>query len=477
MSDELYTKESVLGKIGQKLREADDTRVVSKTWHKNAETKGFKKVIKTVDDNEYDDIKDTIEKIYAENITYNQYKPLFKKLCYYGGVDTSGILLKRPVLKKGKDGKNTFIFTYTRNRKPITISSESGLYHQTRVKLTNTELKPFFRGKADKGYLYEKPRIYFSLAKNMSRFCADYKRSEANIYKYRVLENITVAFVDPLVWSYPQGAVYVETDQPINVQLIAKEEKNVKQESVEEFELNDLEEFMKENGLIEYNEDSEYSCESVKSFLGKHLREKKSNDSINNGYDKIIGGFKKGIEIKEINDKEYESIKNACNTVSTKDISYVKYKLAFSKICKFVGIPSEHTCIHNIKFTNKNDKRYIEVRYSTGAKRVIIQNGVYLTMTSSKRISELKPVFKTSSCLYPSPRVYFKITREISSNDLDKKIIRYTPEELVRTAYIDMSFKDEGGKVFIDTKLPIPVIPFYEKIVKKLIKQSKERTE
>ena len=63
MSEELYTKESVLGKIGQKLREADDTRVVSKTWHKNAETKGFKKVIKTVDDNEYDDIKDTIEKI------------------------------------------------------------------------------------------------------------------------------------------------------------------------------------------------------------------------------------------------------------------------------------------------------------------------------------------------------------------------------------------------------------------------------
>lgn len=476
MSEELYTKESVLGKIGQKLREADDTRVVSKTWHKSAETKGFKRVVKTVDDDEYDDIKETIEKIYADNISYMQYKPLFKKLCYYGGIDTNGVLLKKPVLKKGKDGKNVFIFTYTRNRKPMTLSGDSGLYHQTRNKLEVNELKPFFRGKADKGYLYEKPRIYFSLSKNMSRFCADYKRSESKIYKYRVLENISMVYVDPLVWSYPQGAVYVETDQPIKVDLIAKEERDVKKESVIDDDSKELEDF-KRNWFNECDEEPEYSCESVSAFMGKHLREKKSSNNIKNEYDKIVGGFKKGIEIKEINPKEYDSIANACNTVSTKDISYVKYKLAFTKICKFVGIPSENTCIHNIKFTNKNDKKYIEVRYSTGSKRILIQNGVYLTTTSASKIDEVKPVFKSKSCLYSSPRAYFKISREIVSDDLDKKNIRYTPEELVRTAYIDMSFKDEGGKVFIETKLPIPVIPFYEKIVKKLIKQKKERIE
>ena len=80
-------------------------------------------------------------------------------------------------------------------------------------------LKPFFRGKSERGYLYDKPRIYFTIHKNLPKLAADYAPTE-KMYKYKCKRNIAQAYVDPLLRTGFMGAVYVETDSPIPVESI-----------------------------------------------------------------------------------------------------------------------------------------------------------------------------------------------------------------------------------------------------------------
>ena len=79
-----------------------------------------------------------------------------------------------------------------------------------------TELKPFFRGKSAKGFLYDKPRIYLTTKARMPKFAADYKANES-VHQYMVDEPIKVddIYVDPLLANKLSGAIYIETLKPI----------------------------------------------------------------------------------------------------------------------------------------------------------------------------------------------------------------------------------------------------------------------
>ena len=130
------------------------------------------------------------------------------------------------------------------------------LYHMSKVDGIK-ELIPVFRGKSAKGYMYDKPRIYFTVKKNMPKLMADYGAGEkTNMYVCK--ENIKYAFVDPLLWGHISGAVYVETNKPIKVDQIndkdkAAELKRKNDEALEEsteFDFEDFFSFVNENGLI-----------------------------------------------------------------------------------------------------------------------------------------------------------------------------------------------------------------------------------
>ena len=120
------------------------------------------------------------------------------------------------------------------------------LYHMSKVDRIR-QLLPFFRGKSAKGYMYDKPRIYFTIRKNMPKIMADYKANE-KMHIYECKEKINYAFVDPMLWGHVSGAVYVETDKPIEVEEVKKNKESIKES--EEIDFENLFNFVTENGLI-----------------------------------------------------------------------------------------------------------------------------------------------------------------------------------------------------------------------------------
>ena len=107
---------------------------------------------------------------------------------------------------------------YSENTKTIKLPKGTKLYHISKV-ADIKELIPQFRGKSERGYLYDKQRVYFTIRKEMPKLLADYKLTD-KLHKYLCKKEITEVYVDPLVYSNIQGAVYVECTTPIPVEEV-----------------------------------------------------------------------------------------------------------------------------------------------------------------------------------------------------------------------------------------------------------------
>lgn len=138
-----------------------------------------------------------------------------------------GVIIRSYSIEKGKEkDRNTLSMEYAYNTKRITLDDSVKLYHMSKID-NITELKPCFRGKSERGYLYDKPRIYFTIRKNMTKLMADYKLN-TKMYMYECKEKIRYAYVDPLLPSkILSGAIYVETTKPIRVEKINPKDKNI----------------------------------------------------------------------------------------------------------------------------------------------------------------------------------------------------------------------------------------------------------
>lgn len=200
---------------------------------------------------EYDKMKTCID-IMKETEDYDEYKKAFNRFCYFCHIVPRGVILVKYDLKKGKENHNSLHVDYSYNTKRMQLPEGVTLYHMSKVDRIK-ELIPFFRGKSVKGYMYDKPRIYFTIKKNMPKIMADYKAKE-KMHMYICKEKIKYAFVDPLLWGYASGAVYIETDKPIKVDEVNDnkeiKEKNDKALKEQEFDLDNFLDFVTENGLI-----------------------------------------------------------------------------------------------------------------------------------------------------------------------------------------------------------------------------------
>lgn len=87
----------------------------------------------------------------------------------------------------------------------------------------------------------------------MPKFLADYKPTE-KVHLYLIKQPITSVYVDPLVWSYAQGAVYIETNKPVPVEELTNQNKESIINKIipnhESFDFEDFYQFVTENGLI-----------------------------------------------------------------------------------------------------------------------------------------------------------------------------------------------------------------------------------
>lgn len=198
-----------------------DFTELMKSW-KTTSAKKSNQVFKSnsLTKEEYEEVKgyiDTIEEC-KEN-EYQKYKEAFDKLCHFIHSTPDGVIITKYELKEGKgDNDSSIMVEYNYNCKKIELPEDCKLYHMSKVAGIK-ELIPQFKGKSEKGYLYDKPRIYFTIYKNMPKFLADYKATQKVTY-YEAQQDIKEVYVDPLVWLNTQGAVYVETTRPIPVKEV-----------------------------------------------------------------------------------------------------------------------------------------------------------------------------------------------------------------------------------------------------------------
>lgn len=172
-------------------------------------------VSNNISDDDFIMLQDLIDHLHNDT-DYTDYKKAFDKFCKYCHIVPRGTIIYSHELAKGKEPDHNFLsVTYAYNTKKIDIPEGTVLYHMTKVEGIK-ELKPFFRGKEARRFLYDKPRIYLTLNKNMFKMFADYKPTDKMI-KYVVTQPIKNAYVDPLVPDILHKAIYVETNKPIPV--------------------------------------------------------------------------------------------------------------------------------------------------------------------------------------------------------------------------------------------------------------------
>lgn len=233
-----------------------------KTHNQNHSLQVFKS--NSITDEEYDRLQEYLKTMKSTE-DYKEYKKAFDKLCNFCHVVPRGVIIKSHELKKGEHDKNSFKMEYTYNTKKIALPIDSILYHISKVPGIKN-LIPTFRGKSAKGYLYEKPRIYFTIRKHMPKVFADYKPGEKTHTYVCMKKDIRQVYVDPLVWNSLSGAVYIETNKPVPVEELdpANIEDSVNENAIifeeSEGEPIDFDEFFKfvtENGIILDDEEND----------------------------------------------------------------------------------------------------------------------------------------------------------------------------------------------------------------------------
>lgn len=172
----------------------------------------------TLTDDEYKEYKEIIHTI-RNTEEYTVYKKNFEKLCKFCHIAPDGTIITKLEIKRGKvEDRNSLTVEYSYNNKKVPVPDGVKLYHQTVVDGIR-ELIPQFRGKSQKGYLYYKPRIYFTIHKSLPKISLDYRIGD-KLHTYESNENPKQVFVDPLLNVAFNGAVYVETNRPISVTKI-----------------------------------------------------------------------------------------------------------------------------------------------------------------------------------------------------------------------------------------------------------------
>lgn len=207
----------------------EDMKQLMANW-KTSNQIHLRKMFKSdvITEEEYEQIHEWIH-IMKTTEDYKEYKPIFDKFCKFCHILPTGTIITKFKLTSGKKkDHNTLYVEYFENTRKIKIPEGMKLYHMSKTSGIKA-LTPKFRlrGKpGSSGYLCDKPRVYFTIRKNMPKFLADYKMHEV-MHKYECKANIKEVYVDPLVWAGKlTGALYVESLKEIPVEEMGIPKKN-----------------------------------------------------------------------------------------------------------------------------------------------------------------------------------------------------------------------------------------------------------
>jgi hypothetical protein len=172
----------------------------------------------TLTDDEYKEYKEVINTLRTTE-DYKVYKKNFEKLCKFCHIAPEGtIIIKINISRGAKEDRNSLFVEYSYSNRKVPVPDGVKLYHSSTVDDIK-ELIPVFRGKSQRGYLYYKPRIYLTIHKTLPKLSLDYGFGD-KLSVYEVNNNPKQVFIDPLLNVQINGAVYVETNDPLPVTKI-----------------------------------------------------------------------------------------------------------------------------------------------------------------------------------------------------------------------------------------------------------------
>ena len=188
----------------------------------------------SITDKEYSILKECLDKMKSVE-DYKEYKKYFDRFCKFCHILPDGtVLYSCDLIKYGENYSNVNYIkvVYAYNTHKIEIDKNKPLYHISKVPNLR-KLKPFFRSKtfsklgtSDHQYFYSSPRIYFTFNNSMLKWFADYSWNQ-DVYKYVLDDDVKYCYVDPLVPSIINKAIYIETKEPLKV--ISEEDYNKRQ--------------------------------------------------------------------------------------------------------------------------------------------------------------------------------------------------------------------------------------------------------
>lgn len=466
-------KKEITHSIVSNSRKFSDKKHIGKSWNNN---KNIANIYlhrdnyvrkKWVSDGDYYRIVDAYKKMNKSGISYSEYKKEFDKVMKFFGLPTKDIMIVKHNEIKGKEkNDNTLEMKYVMSKRKITIPRDMTLYHTTPVDVK--ELKPYFKGKKNMGYLYDSPRIYLTGKKNLSKNSLDMTKKKnfdtsKPLHKYTPKEVIRQAHIDPLIPNADAKSIYVATHYPMPVTKL--EGGNDTMAITFKDELDDL--------YIESQVD--LYIESIRGKIGAWKREKEGAKEFDKIWAKSNSNIKKFKNIwKSMSPREYKDWKSKYNILRTTE-NYGRYKRVYNDMKKIFGITDKNTVIRRFK-TEKNNKGGYDVKceVSIGARKIIIPNGTRLTHVSpAAGITELKPTYRSKngdSFFYPTKRVYFTLQKDVDVHSAGLHGMqqnKYTPVEDIKTAYIDPCAGDRKfGYIYVETDYPIRIKPIQD-VVKK----------
>lgn len=173
-----------------------------------------------------------LEAIMRAELNLKKYQKAYREFTRTIGIPSEHIDIRYIRWKKLENGDWQCSLEYRYNKSPIRLPEGLTLYHVT----TRDNLKylyPTFKGKRigeDKaphmngtGELYSSPRVYFSIRKTILPGVAGLKTSKTNsaTYLYEAVDNLNGrVYVDKATAPFINGAVYVESDEPIRVKRV-----------------------------------------------------------------------------------------------------------------------------------------------------------------------------------------------------------------------------------------------------------------
>ena len=178
-------------------------------------------IYRYIDDRQKEQLEKHYAKLTDEKTSYSVYKRSFNAICKFMGIPNDKVIIENMVFTKDKKDKEQWeiALKYSKGLAKVSIPDGVRLIHVSPVEGIK-ELIPSFRSKTKGKYMYPSKRIFFTIAKDIRPNKAGLEGQKT--YRYTPKKDIKNAYIDPTYADFGSGAVYVETDSPIPVEILER---------------------------------------------------------------------------------------------------------------------------------------------------------------------------------------------------------------------------------------------------------------